>query len=67
MRKSRERQAAGRLLLPIEVDEVELVEVLVAHGVLDPIMADDKAAIARAVERVLEAIVRDAQQRGVWD
>jgi hypothetical protein len=65
-RRWRERLASGRLLLEIEVNEQQ-VEVLITHGMLDPNFADHRDAIARAVEKTLDALTRDASRHGIWD
>jgi hypothetical protein len=59
MARWRRRNAAGRIPLTIEIDEVALTELLVEHGMLERSRADDRVALALAVERVLEVLVRD--------
>jgi len=49
----RAREKAGRCLLKLEVDEVELVIGLVDAGLLDARIADDRAALAAATQRAL--------------
>jgi hypothetical protein len=58
----RARQNAGKIVLHIEVDEVETVAALVDGGFLDANAADDKRAIADAIERVIAMLIgsRDA-------
>jgi len=63
MRQTRQRRAAGRLLLTIEVAELELAHTLVRHGMLDPLLADEPSAIARAIERTLEALIAESTLR----
>jgi hypothetical protein len=49
----RERKRAGRILLRVEVDETELAIALTGAGLLDPNVADDKAALTTATEEAL--------------
>ena len=49
----RAREKAGRCLLTLEVDEAELVVALVDAGLLDPRIADDRAALTEATQRAL--------------
>src|SRR5262245_50271183 len=49
----RARERAGRCLLKIEVDEAQLVVALVDAGLLDPRIADDRAALTEAAQRAL--------------
>jgi hypothetical protein len=49
----RAREKAGRCLLTLEVDEAELVVALVDAGLLDPRIADDRAALTEAAQRAL--------------
>jgi hypothetical protein len=53
MRDLRARIAAGLLRLEIIIDEVDLVMKLTAHNLIDPNKADDKAHLARGVEKYL--------------
>jgi hypothetical protein len=53
LRRYRARQRSGRVLLRVEVAEVELVEVLVAAGYVDEYRAADRQVVAAAVTRVL--------------
>ena len=60
-RNYRKRQTAGKIILQIEISEVETVAALVAAGFLSPETADDKQAIAAAIERLVSMLVgRDA-------
>lgn len=63
-RRYRDRRRAGRRVLRIEVDDVDLAERLIASGFLARVDADDPAALARATARLLTSIesadVRDA-------
>jgi hypothetical protein len=52
MQRSRERERNGRIVLRIEVDELDMVRALTAVEALAP-GADGKHAIARALERLL--------------
>jgi hypothetical protein len=49
----RARAKAGRIRLTLEVDEAELVVALVDAGLLDPALADDRAALTAATQRAL--------------
>jgi len=60
MARLRERHRTGRIPLSIEVDEVALTETLIEHGLLDRAQADDRLALAKAVEHVLDVLIRDA-------
>ena len=51
--KWRARARAGHCLLRLEVDEVELSLALVDAGLLDPLLADDRAALTAATQRAL--------------
>jgi hypothetical protein len=53
MRAWRARSKAGRCLLKLEIDEVELAVALVDAGLLDPSIADDRAALTEAAQRAL--------------
>jgi hypothetical protein len=55
-RRYRERLRAGKMWLPIVVDEVPLVATLVDQGLLNPLQADHRAALAAATERVLKQL-----------
>lgn len=50
------RRRAGLVVLPIEVDVVALADVLIEARLLDPNMADDRVALARATTRLLEIL-----------
>jgi hypothetical protein len=53
MKRLRRRRAAGRAVLLVEVDEVDLVEKLLALHLLAPDRTEDRGAIARATARLL--------------
>lgn len=63
-RRHRRRQRAGRIVLSLEVDEVDHVEMLIEAGFLCRSGAEDRdeiaAATARLVERLVAASLRDA-------
>jgi hypothetical protein len=50
-RRYRDRQRAGRMVLVLEVDEVETADALIAAGYLAPHHADDRQKIAEAAQR----------------
>jgi hypothetical protein len=52
-RRYRARRRSGRILLRVEVSEVELVEVLVAAGYVDEHRAADRQAVEAAAARGL--------------
>ncbi|MFM9859268.1 hypothetical protein RUR49_12390 [Pseudoxanthobacter sp. M-2] len=60
MRQLRQRRAAGRIVLPVEVDEGRLVDVLIASRRLHPSAADDRDSIRRALEGLIEAFRLEA-------
>src|SRR5262245_8531865 len=49
----RKRERNGRILLRVEADEAELAIALTDAGLLDPNVADDKAALTAAAEKAL--------------
>ena len=53
-RRWRARRRTGRVLLHVELDEAELVIGLTNRGLLDPLRADDPAALTAAAQRALE-------------
>lgn len=55
-KRYRRRRSSGRAVLSVEVDEVDLVETLIAAGFLPASQSEDRAAIARATSRLLAAI-----------
>jgi hypothetical protein len=54
--RRRQRRRNGRVLLVVEADEVALIEALIAAQLLDPLQADDKAALKVATERLLQLV-----------
>jgi hypothetical protein len=50
----RKRARTGKILLKVEVDEAALVVALVAHRLLDPVLADDRSALNAAAQKALE-------------
>jgi hypothetical protein len=53
-RRRRARIRAGRRLLPIEVDDVNLGVALAAEGVIDPMRDDDPEELKEGLQRVIE-------------
>jgi hypothetical protein len=49
-RRRRRRQRDGRIVVRVELDEVEAEERLVAAGLLDPLADHDAKAIERALD-----------------
>ena len=64
MRRHRQRARAGRVALTIEASEVDLSETLIDAGILKPGAADDRRAIAAAVERLLDLLITENAARG---
>jgi hypothetical protein len=50
-RRWRARERAGLILLKFPADEAEVVVALTDRGLLDPVLADDRAAINEAARR----------------
>jgi hypothetical protein len=59
VRRHRDRRAAGRLSLTLDVDEVSTTAVLCAASLLDPQRDHTRSDIAHAVEQLLELLARD--------
>jgi hypothetical protein len=53
-RAYRDRRRSGRVVLRIEIDEVALVETLIAAGYLPREQDDDRAAVQAALTSMLE-------------
>jgi hypothetical protein len=53
LKRRRARFKAGKIVLPVAVDEVELIEFLIEGGWLAPNQQDDRRALATASERFL--------------
>jgi hypothetical protein len=59
VRKHRDRQRHGRIVLRIEVDEVNVADWLAATGFLPPgSAADDRTAVAEALRVAIEVFSR---------
>jgi len=59
VRRHRQRQRDGRVVLCIEAEEVALIDKLIVARLLDPTMADDPQQVVAAVTRLLEIFSRD--------
>jgi hypothetical protein len=59
LRRFRERQANGHIILRLEVDEVALTELLVAAGLLPPATDHERTEIEAATERLLGTLIAD--------
>jgi hypothetical protein len=59
VRRHRQRQRDGRVVLCIEAEEVALIDKLIVALLLDPTMADDPQQVVAAVTRLLEIFSRD--------
>ena len=62
MRRYRAPATAGKIILRHEVDEADLTACLIADGLLDPVMADDRAAIEAAFGELVKRYLM-AQRR----
>jgi hypothetical protein len=60
-RRHYQRRRSGRCVLAIEVDSVALADVLIANGFLSFMAADDRAAVAKALERAVEVWITAAE------
>jgi hypothetical protein len=59
VRRHRQRQRDGRVVLCVEAEEVALIDKLIVARLLDPTMADDPQQVVAAVTRLLEIFSRD--------
>jgi hypothetical protein len=59
VRRHRQRQRDGRVVLCVEAEEVALIDKLIVARLLDPTMADDPQQVVVAVTRLLEIFSRD--------
>ncbi|WP_172643462.1 hypothetical protein [Rhizobium gallicum] len=57
-RRYRDRRRAGRRVLRIEIDEVELAVVLERLHFLDPQKADDDEAVERGLSDMIQVLCR---------
>lgn len=55
IRRLRRRRAEGRIVLPVEVDEGRLVDVLIRARKLHPAASDNRDSIRKALEGLIEA------------
>lgn len=55
-RRFNERRKSGLAVLSIEVDVAETADTLVSAGLLNPLLADDRAAIAEALGKLIAAL-----------
>lgn len=58
-RTYRQRQKSGVILLVIEAQEDSLVRALVEAGLIHPNLADDREAIQRAAQKLIELIAME--------
>jgi hypothetical protein len=61
-RAYRQRRSAGLMLLTIEVPQFELADALVDAGFLEGWDSESREAIERAVEKLLVAMIADADE-----
>jgi hypothetical protein len=64
VRLRRFRARDGRVVLPVEVDRIEIEEWLIAAGLLTQAERDDRIALTHALERLLELCVKDEMHFG---
>lgn len=57
-RRYRDRRKAGRRVLQIEIDEVELAAALEMLRFLDPQKADDDEAVERGLSEMIQVLCR---------
>ncbi|MEB3047047.1 hypothetical protein [Rhizobium mulingense] len=57
-RRYRDRRKAGRRVLQIEIDEVELAVALERLHLLDPLKADDGEAVQKAFDEMIRVHCR---------
>ncbi|MGR9204115.1 hypothetical protein ACU8OG_09260 [Rhizobium leguminosarum] len=55
-RRYRERRKAGRRVLQIEIDEVELTAALERMKILSPLDADDDGAVLQAFHKMVRVL-----------
>lgn len=55
--RHRQRERAGRIVLRVEADEIQLVEALVASELLPEADRDDRAAVEEATARLIELLI----------
>lgn len=53
------RRRAGLVVLPIEADPIALADVLIEARLIDPNMADDRTALAKATTRLIEIFCKE--------
>jgi len=63
-RQYRARLRAGKVRLAIVVDEAALTAMLVDRGLLNPLQADDRAALTAAAEQALRQLCETSQHEG---
>ena len=56
-RRHHRRIVNGRMIIPVEIDDTAVPELLIAAEFLSPDAGDDRAAIGHAIERLIEALV----------
>jgi hypothetical protein len=57
VKRHRERQAAGRIAVTVELDEVQAIEVLTAAGLLPPLCDHSREDIAHGIEHAIEQLI----------
>jgi hypothetical protein len=62
-RRHRARQANGRIVVRAEVEEIGLVQMLVALGLLDNRQQEDRKAIEEATDRLFAMLLADFSGR----
>jgi hypothetical protein len=63
VQRFRQRKRAGKVPLTIEVDEAGIESLLAHHGLMPACGSDDRQAVVRALERLLQLLIAaDAAQ-----
>jgi hypothetical protein len=58
VRRHRQRQRQGKIVLLVEADEAALAFALTEARLLDPTMADDRDHLAAGLERLIDIVTR---------
>jgi hypothetical protein len=56
-RVQRAREMAGRRIVPVTIDEVDVITFLIDTRLLEPCAADDRAAISSALSRFIQITI----------
>jgi hypothetical protein len=61
MERYRARQRTGRIIVPVEIDDVIVIDALILAGLLAEDARDDRVAIGRAIEALISVTMREAR------